>query len=136
MGKNSDSYVVITLKHEFDLVYEDEEGNYLPLDPVNLPDGAYMYRGMISEAHFPRTRTIGEDCFRMCMSLKVVDMPVLERIGDNAFEGCEALETLHMPLLQKIGNGAFKGCGKISFTEIGNLRTVGESAFEECSDVT
>ena len=47
------SYVLMTLRQNFDMVRQDADGNYIPLSPVNLPDHAYMCRSMISEAHFP-----------------------------------------------------------------------------------
>ena len=47
------------------MVRQDADGNYVPISPINLPDNAYMYRSMISEAHFPYTETIGVDCLDM-----------------------------------------------------------------------
>lgn len=129
------SYVVIKLKHQFDLVKEDADGNYIPVDPVYLPDNAYIYRGMIGEIHFPTTVTIGSDCFKMCASLTTAYIPRVVTIKDGAFNGCELLESLDTPMLRTIGNNTFQGCIALKTIGTSNIQTIGYNAFQDCESI-
>ena len=88
----AESYVIIELRHDFDLVQEDPAtGELVPADVRYLPDGAYIFRGMITEIHFPETLEIGEECFRLCAKMRTAEIPVVRTIKDNAFLGCTSL---------------------------------------------
>lgn len=128
-----ESYVLIIMKHDFDLVVEDANGNFVPVDPVALPDNAYVYRGMIGEVHFPKTRSIGKNCFKMCSSLEVAEIPNAQIIKDSAFLGCVALRSIDTPLLMMIGNNVFQDCASLSEINMPVVSTIGYNAFQDCS---
>ena len=104
-------YVTIVLKQPFQMMDMDEDGNPVPISPESLPAGAYMFRGMIDEAYFPTTTTVGDNCFRGCTTLKKAYFPVVETLGVDAFNGCTSLVGLdESHSLRNIGDGCFQGC--------------------------
>lgn len=135
----ADSYVIMTIRRDFDLVEENEDGSYSQTSPINLPDYAYRYGAMITQAVFPDTRNIGAECFKGCESLKAISMPKVETIGDGAFHGCESLATLseNTPSLTTIGNNAFQNCTSltINYASTANVQTIGHNAFQNCQTI-
>ena len=125
------SYVIISLRHDFDLVDYDSDGNPQPMSPENLPDNAYIGRAMISEVHFPETTSVGKNCFKSCRRMSTADMPLLKNAGDGAFQDCVSLTELPENL-ETVGNNTFNGCSSVAEVSLGKLKSIGDSGFRGC----
>lgn len=82
---------------------------------------------------------IGENAFRMCRRLKVVNLPhSLRYIGIRAFSRCSELTTLTLPEgLETIDMYAFYRCSKLTEITIPNsVKTISPKAFVQSSKVT
>lgn len=130
-----ESYVVISIKRYYDLTEEDSEGNYIQSNPKNIPDGAYLYRGMLSELHFPNTETIGKNAFKMCARIEEADIHNVRSIGSGAFNGCMSLKSLNVPLLKVVQLGTFQSCSSLTEVNVPQVTEIKANGFQDCSSL-
>lgn len=84
------------------------------------------------------TKTIRDNAFRGCSSLKEILLPSVVRIGINAFNGCSSTSNWRLSLpstLTSISFGAFMGCTnlKVVIIDATTPPFLGEFAFDDCS---
>lgn len=130
-----DSYVVISIKRYYDLMEEDKDGNLFQSNPKNIPDGAYLYRGMLSELHFPDTETIGKNAFKMCTRIEKAEIPKVRSIGSGAFNGCLSLKELDLPELQSVQTGTFQSCSSLQHVNAPKVTEVKANGFQDCESL-
>ena len=112
-------------------------------------DGTYYtiagYTGSDSNILIPASyqkkpvKSIGEEAFSNCLSLKKVDIPdSVTSIGDYAFSGCRSLTSVVIPdSVTSIGEYAFNYCRSLTSVVIGDsVTSIGNYAFEDCSSLT
>lgn len=81
-------------------------------------------------------KTIGENAFNCCTSLKTV---VIEEgvttIGMAAFADCKSLTSVTIPKsVTSLGEGAFNGCTSLTSVTIpGSVKHIGKRTFQNCS---
>lgn len=107
----------------------------------------YMVSGVngeVTEINIPSTynglpvKTISENAFRGCETLKKVTVPdSINTVGAGAFEGCVSLESIVIPEgVISIGGNAFLGCTALKSAVLGDSVTeLGKEAFKNCSNL-
>lgn len=84
-------------------------------------------------------RTLGENAFFECATLKEVTLPEgLETVGVRAFFGCEKLWSVTLPdTVSAVRESAFAGCDSLLSATLGvSLTTLGINAFLNCDSLT
>ena len=79
-----------------------------------------------------RVKTVEEEAFRWCFSLRRVIMPGVEEVEDCAFYYCFALTDVECDKLESIGRNAFVRCQSLGSINLPSAKIVGVSAFNYC----
>ena len=100
----------------------------------------FIYRGGLAPQHITHARIdksvgdIGEGAFWNCKHLVQVDThDGLRKVGKNAFRLCESLRRIDIKSVVEIDEYAFYECRNLTVVEFGDrLETIGSSAFCAC----
>ena len=103
--------------------------------------GIHAFNGnALKELVLPSSLETLQDCaFQNCADLLSVVIPndaPINLIGERAFKLCSSLKDVNMGAVQEIGNGAFAMCDKlenIKWSE--QLKTIGGTAFMSCTQL-
>ncbi|KAK1733377.1 leucine-rich repeat domain-containing protein, partial [Skeletonema marinoi] len=83
-----------------------------------------------------RVKTVEEEAFANCTSLRVVRMPGVEVIERGAFFFCDALTDVECDKLEIIGRRAFDGCKSLTSINLPSAKIVERRAFAYCTALT
>eukprot|EP00985_Skeletonema_marinoi_P023730 scaffold15942_cov74-Skeletonema_marinoi.AAC.6 len=98
-----------------------------------IPARAFQYRRSIEEVDcHDRVKTVEENAFCGCPSLRIVIMPGVEEVGSQAFRNCEALTDVECGKLEIIGVGAFDFCKSLKSINLPSAKIVKRYAFNYC----
>lgn len=117
------------------------------LQTVVFSEGVENISGMafkgctnLSSVTWPSTlKTIGEDAFNSCRSLRTVDLSQtsLKTIGERAFQDCTTLSTVKFPTtLTNINTFAFYHTAITEITIPGKVKEIQTNAFGNCTALT
>ncbi|KAK1733406.1 leucine-rich repeat domain-containing protein [Skeletonema marinoi] len=102
-----------------------------------IPACAFQGNRNIEEVEcHDRVKTVEEEAFRWCFSLRRVIMPGVEEVEDCAFYYCFALTDVECGKLEIIGRRAFDGCKSLGSVDLPSAKIVEDSAFYECTALT
>eukprot|EP00985_Skeletonema_marinoi_P020526 scaffold12239_cov66-Skeletonema_marinoi.AAC.1 len=79
-----------------------------------------------------RVKTVEEEAFYCCFSLKLVIMRGVEEVQQCAFANCYALTDVECDKLERIGYEAFSWCKSLTIINLPSAKIVGRSAFNYC----
>ena len=115
---------------------------YSGLTAITLPDNveslgqyAFQYSGLTAINIPDKVESIPMGCFLGCASLENVDFGAgLKSIGENAFSGCRSLKSVTIPdNVETILHDGFGFCENLEEVNLGaGLKVLGEFAFEGC----
>lgn len=76
-------------------------------------------------------------CFKLCKSLKNIDLRSIKTVGKGGFSGCESLDFDILPKDIRVNDSAFSGCG-IKHITVENLNSIEgtEKVFDNCRQLT
>ena len=85
------------------------------------------------------SNVIGEEAFRNCSSLSILNFSTIDYVYDYAFAGCTSLTSISIN--GSVGKGAFEGCTglrslNLTYTHWAYDAEVGDRAFYGCSSLT
>eukprot|EP00984_Skeletonema_dohrnii_P005631 scaffold1988_cov76-Skeletonema_dohrnii-CCMP3373.AAC.1 len=83
-----------------------------------------------------RVKTVEEDAFYKCPSLRLVIMLGVEVVEGRAFKYCNALTDVECDKLEIIGSSAFSGCKSLTSINLPSAKIVEWYAFAECHALT
>lgn len=111
---------------------------------ITIPASFPLTMAMFDECKNLETVTLeGTDikvpgiCFRLCESLKNIDLRSIKTIGKGGFSGCKSLDFDVLPKDIRVNDSAFSGCG-IKHITVENLNSIEgtEKVFYECCQLT
>lgn len=136
------------------------------LESVDLPEhpnhvGSYVFANsqlhqVTIPANFPLTRAMFDECknleavtfegtdikvpgicFKLCKSLKNIDLRSIKTVGKGGFSGCESLDFDILPKDIRVNDSTFSGCG-IKHITVENLNSIEgtEKVFDNCRQLT
>lgn len=136
------------------------------LESVDLPEhpnhvGSYVFANsqlhqVTIPANFPLTMAMFDECknleavtfegtdikvpdicFKLCKSLKNIDLRSIKTVGKGGFSGCESLDFDILPKDIRVNDSAFSGCG-IKHITVENLNSIEgtEKVFDNCRQLT
>ena len=78
-------------------------------------------------------RRIGKQAFRLCKSLRRIDLKSVVEIDFSAFRICKNLESVELgDRLVTIGNFVFYGCSSLTHLKLPSITTIGRCSFGQC----
>ena len=102
-----------------------------------IPAWAFEGNGNIEELDcHDRVKTVEEETFYWCRSLRRVIMPGVEVVENEAFIHCEALTDVECGKLEIIGESALYGCESLTSINLPSAKIVEEDAFCDCHALT
>lgn len=116
----------VEIKHPLDSL-----GNRCFNDSIKLSE--VHWHSVTSASDTPKS--VGDDCFSDCPSLKVVVLPDgLVSIGNHAFDGCSSLPYIEIPdSVDYVGSHAFQGCINLTTIHLPySLRSLERGCFYGC----
>lgn len=105
---------------------------------VSIARGAFLGSGIVSVKIPDGIKTIPEETFLDCKSLKSVTLPnSVDYIGTSAFEGCQSLLTIAIPgSVKHVGQEVFRNCQNLSTVDLSEgLEEISQLAFESCTNL-
>ena len=116
----------ITSSNRGKIGYTGSYSEYLYI-PAVFQDGDQWYRVV----------GIGDDAFRACTKLVLVDIPdSVDNIGDYAFAFCDKIVNITGGNgIKSIGNYAFNSCYKLAWFRLNNVESIGGYAFAYCESI-
>lgn len=106
---------------------------------TNISDGMFADLTNLETVHLGNITTIGNNAFRGCTKLRIVDNgSKVTSIGEAAFKACESLQSITLSTsLSTIGNEAFSGCTTLAAVpDMANVVEVGDEAFYGCDNLS
>ena len=98
-----------------------------------IPAWAFEGNGNIEELDcHDRVKTVEEEAFYWCFSLRRVIMRGVKVVERCAFKYCKALADVECGKLERIGFGAFDSCNSLTSINLPSAKTVGSFAFCDC----
>ncbi|MBE6543238.1 MAG: hypothetical protein E7675_02445 [Ruminococcaceae bacterium] len=100
-----------------------------------IGDECFSFCTSIKEIIIPEGVTeIGNSAFENCLGLKSVTLPdSLEKIGSKAFYCCTTLESVNFPKnLKELPDLMFYRCVRLKSVDLTNVTTIGDEAFRYC----
>eukprot|EP00984_Skeletonema_dohrnii_P004408 scaffold1573_cov92-Skeletonema_dohrnii-CCMP3373.AAC.3 len=102
-----------------------------------IPANAFRGNPSIREVKcHDRVKTVEEEAFYNCPSLRIVIMLGVEEVEKYAFMNCEALTVVECGKLETIGFGAFNGCESLGSINLPFAKDVENGAFFYCTALT
>lgn len=98
---------------------------------------AYLY-GMEEIVLPAKLKSIGDDAFIFCRSLKSINIPEsVQKIGLRAFLGCSSLKSMKLPIgITEIKSGLLSGCTNLTSIDIPyTTEEIGHNAFSKCTSL-
>lgn len=90
----------------------------------------------LSNASFPKCKTISQMAFNSCKSLINIYFPECESIGNYVFSSCSKLTSVEMSKVVNIGANAFTACPSLSYISFLSAEYIGMYAFTSCSSLS
>ena len=109
----------------------------LPSNLIAIDYGALAGCSKLASIELPPLKSIGDDAFNSCSSLKTISIhKYLTYLGNSAFAHCTALTEVRLnpnePLV--IGDNAFADCTSLTKVVLGpNVTKIGDGAFNGCT---
>eukprot|EP00984_Skeletonema_dohrnii_P030378 scaffold21779_cov69-Skeletonema_dohrnii-CCMP3373.AAC.3 len=101
-----------------------------------IPARAFYWNRNIKEVEcHVDVKTVEEEAFAYCRSLRRVRMRGVEVIEGYAFANCCALTVVECGKLERIGHHAFYWCESLTSINLPSARIVGLEAFEYCKNL-
>lgn len=126
---------------DFSRIDRDAEEVVVSNKVIEIPDFAFAGCTRLRKVVFEtgsRCRSIGDNAFYRCDSLRAVVLPpTLRRIGRYAFAWCPVLEDINLTDVHEIGAHAFAYCfalREVCFSS--RLASIGNNAFCRCDALT
>lgn len=95
--------------------------------------GAYAFNGtLITEAVFPKAKTLSNRAFSSCGLLKNASFPSATSLGNEAFNNCFSIETAFFPEVTKIQTWVFYSNWKLPLIDLPKVNSIGAGAFYDC----
>ena len=117
----------------------------LPDSVTSIGDNAFQFTGLYNDDTTWRDLYIGKHLIKAddwALNRDEINdyiiKPETKTIADNAFSGCGSLKSITIPdSVLSIGNQAFNGCSDLTSIEIpGSVTSIGNRAFNGCVDLT
>ena len=102
----------------------------------HLSDGMFTGADIESISVPSSVKSIGENAFAGCRSLKSITLSSVKTIPRNAFSGCPDLETAVLSSAEELNPYAFYDCVNLSNVKIPVARIIEDSVFGNCSSLT
>ncbi|KAK1733342.1 leucine-rich repeat domain-containing protein [Skeletonema marinoi] len=83
-----------------------------------------------------RVKTVEENAFYCCFSLRIVIMPGVTVVERYAFDNCNALTDVECDKLERIGYEAFSWCKSLTIINLPSAKIVERYAFAHCEALT
>ncbi len=113
--------------------------NVIVSDGIEEIQLSAFYKSSVVSVQLPSSiKTIANNAFTGCMSLKEINLPDgLLSIGSATFKDCLELEQITLPAsVKEISNNLFNGCLKLkSFNVPAGITSIGDSAFAGCEQL-
>eukprot|EP00984_Skeletonema_dohrnii_P006330 scaffold2262_cov107-Skeletonema_dohrnii-CCMP3373.AAC.9 len=102
-----------------------------------IPARALRGNRHIEEVEFhDNVKTVEEEAFRNCPSLRRVIMRGVEVVERRAFSNCEALAYVECDKLETIERSAFYGCESLGSINLPSTKVIGGTVFNYCTALT
>lgn len=111
----------------------------LPDACQTVEDWAFIGAQYLEQINLNQVKSIGEDAFCWCVSLKEIDIPEgVEILDGAAFSYCEMLERVHLPsTIKALGDRCFYSCTSLKEINLPEgLQKLGAYTFGHCTSLT